>query len=288
MRYQSKLILFCRSQIPTSVLKATNAIVEAVTQFDQDVQAFEARSLDQMDEQDRIALQSLKARCNATLSNLITAAKNHAASQGLSPVSLLDAAASHLTSTAVDMIKLLKVRKANPSELTRSTTEQSLQSSASTPSLAYHTPRPNDLALDTRNPQVHGNSNGMLSSQSSTVPQQRTQNHQREPSAEDYFGRRVYEPEPSPVQPPAASYMNQWRPQTNGRQYEDTSPAASTRQHDLSPASQGRDPSPERSDFDSPIRQEQPNERSVDQGPIDEADWQEFRVCTLPRSSFLH
>lgn len=234
-----------------------------------------------MDEQDRIALQSLKARCNATLSNLITAAKTHAASQGLSPVSLLDAAASHLTATAVDMIKLLKIRKASSSELTRSTTEQSLQSAASTPLLAYqHTPKPNDLAMNTRNPQVNGNN--LHAPRSPPAAHSRTQNHQREPSQEDYFGNRVYEPDPSPAQPPSASYMSQWRPQTNGRQYDETPPSAGTGQHDLSPVSQGRD-SPDTRDFDSPNRGEQQNDRPIEQGPLDEADWQEFRVGSFKR-----
>ena len=56
--------------------------------------------------------------------------KNHASSQGLSPVSLLDAAASHLCVTVVDLVKLLKIRKAHPAELEqeqRDTLEDRLQ-----------------------------------------------------------------------------------------------------------------------------------------------------------------
>lgn len=57
----------------------------------------------------------LKARVSATANNLITASKNHASSNGLSPVSLLDAAASHLSTAVVELVKLVKV-KPTPSE----------------------------------------------------------------------------------------------------------------------------------------------------------------------------
>lgn len=52
----------------------------------------------------------LKSRVSATANNLITASKNHAASAGLSPVSLLDAAASHLSTAVVELVKQVKIR----------------------------------------------------------------------------------------------------------------------------------------------------------------------------------
>lgn len=58
----------------------------------------------------------LKTRVSATANNLITASKNHATANGLSPVSLLDAAASHLTTEVVELIKLVKVRPTPPGE----------------------------------------------------------------------------------------------------------------------------------------------------------------------------
>ncbi|KAJ8109324.1 hypothetical protein OPT61_g7545 [Boeremia exigua] len=61
----------------------------------------------------------LKSRVSATANNLITAAKNHASSNGLSPVSLLDAAASHLSTAVVELVKLVKVRPTPESELDR-------------------------------------------------------------------------------------------------------------------------------------------------------------------------
>lgn len=61
----------------------------------------------------------LKSRVSATANNLITAARNHASSSGLSPVSLLDAAASHLSTAVVELVKLVKVRPTPENELDR-------------------------------------------------------------------------------------------------------------------------------------------------------------------------
>ncbi|KAF2638804.1 cell polarity protein-like protein [Massarina eburnea CBS 473.64] len=52
----------------------------------------------------------LKSRVSATANNLITASKNHASSNGLSPVSLLDAAASHLSTAVIELVKLVRIR----------------------------------------------------------------------------------------------------------------------------------------------------------------------------------
>ncbi|KAF1978957.1 hypothetical protein BU23DRAFT_498021 [Bimuria novae-zelandiae CBS 107.79] len=59
----------------------------------------------------------LKSRVSATANNLITASKNHASSGGLSPVSLLDAAASHLSTAVVELVKHVKVRPTPEEEL---------------------------------------------------------------------------------------------------------------------------------------------------------------------------
>lgn len=61
----------------------------------------------------------LKSRVSATANNLITASKNHASSSGLSPVSLLDAAASHLSTAVVELVKFVKVRPTPEDELDR-------------------------------------------------------------------------------------------------------------------------------------------------------------------------
>lgn len=59
----------------------------------------------------------LKSRVSATANNLITATKNHTSSGGLSPVSLLDAAASHLSTAVVELVKHVKVRPTPEDEL---------------------------------------------------------------------------------------------------------------------------------------------------------------------------
>ena len=51
----------------------------------------------------------LKSKVAATANNLITAAKNLVLSEGLSPVSLLDAAASHLSAALIGLARLAKV-----------------------------------------------------------------------------------------------------------------------------------------------------------------------------------
>jgi hypothetical protein len=58
-----------------------------------------------------------KARVSGTANNLITASKNFASSQGLSPVSLLDAAASHLTTAIVELLRSAKIRPTPANEL---------------------------------------------------------------------------------------------------------------------------------------------------------------------------
>ncbi|KAF2848550.1 cell polarity protein-like protein [Plenodomus tracheiphilus IPT5] len=59
----------------------------------------------------------LKSRVSATANNLITATKNHTSSGGLLPVSLLDAAASHLSTAIVELVKFVKVRPTTSEEL---------------------------------------------------------------------------------------------------------------------------------------------------------------------------
>ncbi|PVH93289.1 cell polarity protein-like protein [Periconia macrospinosa] len=59
----------------------------------------------------------LKSRVSATANNLITASKNHASANGLSPVSLLDAAASHLSTAIIELVKLVRVRPTPEGEL---------------------------------------------------------------------------------------------------------------------------------------------------------------------------
>lgn len=56
-----------------------------------------------------------KGRVSATANNMITAARNYATSSGLSPVSLLDAAASHLCTAVVELVRVVKIQ-ASPAD----------------------------------------------------------------------------------------------------------------------------------------------------------------------------
>lgn len=90
-------------EVMTEVVKATRAITD-------DLKRHGNHTLE-----DDPKVRKLTTRLSATANNLITATKNHVSSQGLSPVSLVDAAASHLTSTVVDLVKLVKLRPSSGS-----------------------------------------------------------------------------------------------------------------------------------------------------------------------------
>lgn len=83
-------------------------VVVATADISEDVKAFEDHpNLDV----DVSQLESLKHQSTSTLNGLMQAARNHAMSSGLSPVSLLDAAAGHVTANVVEIIKLLRIRR---------------------------------------------------------------------------------------------------------------------------------------------------------------------------------
>ncbi|KAK5122548.1 hypothetical protein LTR85_003811 [Meristemomyces frigidus] len=66
----------------------------------------------------------LKARVTGTANSLITATKQHASASGLSPVALLDAAASNLTAAVVELIKAVGIRPSPRSELLHSDVDE--------------------------------------------------------------------------------------------------------------------------------------------------------------------
>ncbi|KAF9268744.1 hypothetical protein L218DRAFT_954190 [Marasmius fiardii PR-910] len=108
------LLLAGRSNAPTRVLTPMKSVVNAVTCIVDDIRAFERRppKLDV----DYNAIRFLRERAEATLSNLVAVAKTHATSAGMSPVSLLDAAASHVCATVTDIGKAIFIRKASKAE----------------------------------------------------------------------------------------------------------------------------------------------------------------------------
>lgn len=107
-----ELLQVARRDSPEKVTEAMKSVVFSVRRITKDVDAFQPR------EEDAIQLQAkLKARVSSTANNLITASKNFAAGAGLSPVSILDAAASHLTAAVVEMLRLAKIRTTPDNEL---------------------------------------------------------------------------------------------------------------------------------------------------------------------------
>ncbi|BGP21626.1 cell polarity protein [Rhodotorula toruloides] len=113
------LLQAARSKEPTSILPAARAVVNACEKIDVDVQAIPHSRIASLPPSDQDLVESLKAKINATLSNLMTAAKNHATSFGVSPVSLVDAAASHLATTVVELVRILKIRRTTGGSSTR-------------------------------------------------------------------------------------------------------------------------------------------------------------------------
>lgn len=98
-----------RSDVPTSVLVAMKAIVIACKNITEDTENFENTSTNLTDsERDQLA--DIKNRLAGALNGLMNAAKVHATSMGSSDVAVLDAAATQLTATIVELVKTLRLR----------------------------------------------------------------------------------------------------------------------------------------------------------------------------------
>lgn len=100
-----ELLNSARTSEPQFVLSHVKSIIVAVRNITLDLDRTQARA-----EGDNERRQKIKGKISATANNLITAARNFAGARGLSPVSLLDAAASHLSSSIVEAIRIVKMR----------------------------------------------------------------------------------------------------------------------------------------------------------------------------------
>jgi hypothetical protein len=99
---------------PNGVLEHMKSVVVAVRGITADID----NATPSLKDEDSMKKRSkLRSKVSATANNVITASKNYAAAGGLSPVSLLDAAASHLTSAVVDLVRTVKIRPTSPGEL---------------------------------------------------------------------------------------------------------------------------------------------------------------------------
>lgn len=110
-----ELLASARSKNVGNVLNVYRSVVLSATLIMEDIGRHE-RDASAMSTDDREQLHTGKGKISSTLNNLMIACRNHAAGSGLSPVSLVDAAASHVSSAVVDMAKLIKVRKATKEE----------------------------------------------------------------------------------------------------------------------------------------------------------------------------
>jgi len=86
------------------------SIVNAATTILDDVRSHSRRHSDPE------GVRALEDRVEATLSNLVVASKTHATSSGLSPVSLLDAAASHVSAAVTELGCIVLLRRATKTE----------------------------------------------------------------------------------------------------------------------------------------------------------------------------
>ena len=110
-----ELLRAARSGEPLGVLDYVKTVVTIVRSVTHDIDAALGNRSNDDDFSERCS--KLKSKVSATANNLITAAKNFASSHGISPVSLLDAAASHLTAAIVELVRTVKIRPTPEGEL---------------------------------------------------------------------------------------------------------------------------------------------------------------------------
>ena len=122
-----ELLASSRSSTPSNVLVSMKSVVLSTTLITDDVAKYEGMPElgPQLSRQQHEDLQTLKVSMSEALANLMNACRNHASSQGLAPVSLVDAATTHVAMAVVEMIKLVKLRKVNqPRALEPEATEE--------------------------------------------------------------------------------------------------------------------------------------------------------------------
>ncbi|CAE7230326.1 unnamed protein product [Rhizoctonia solani] len=102
------MLMAGRSNAPSTALTAMKAVVTSVSAIADDVESYVRHQ--RVPSEYENAMQ-LVERLRATLGNLVAAARTHAMSFGTSPVSLLDAAASHVSTTVTALVREVLVRR---------------------------------------------------------------------------------------------------------------------------------------------------------------------------------
>ncbi|ORE10337.1 hypothetical protein BCV72DRAFT_221648 [Rhizopus microsporus var. microsporus] len=103
-----ELMRTSRSTKPSEVLTTMRTIVMACKSITTEVEQYEVKT--GLSEADQSSLYEIKKRFSTGLSSLLSAATSFANGMGITPVSLVDAAAITLTMTIVDLVKLLGMR----------------------------------------------------------------------------------------------------------------------------------------------------------------------------------
>ncbi|KAI0280179.1 hypothetical protein BGY98DRAFT_1095650 [Russula aff. rugulosa BPL654] len=160
-----------RGNAPTRVLTPMKGVVNAVTNILDDVRSHSRRYSDPE------GVQALEDRVEATLSNLVTASKTHATSLGLSPVSLLDAAASHVSAAVTELGRVVLLRRATKAEQEQfAPTSTGTATNGFTPGLRTVEEREREPVRDEREQVTHESSSDDSSSAAPTIFDQRTAN----------------------------------------------------------------------------------------------------------------
>ena len=109
-----ELLAAARSPQSSNVLVAMKTVVLATTLITDDIAKYESapdNELHTLTSVQRDDLATLQASIPDALSNLMNVSRNHAASQGMAPVSLVDAAATHVAMAIVEAIKIVRLRR---------------------------------------------------------------------------------------------------------------------------------------------------------------------------------
>ncbi|KAF5713876.1 SPA2 [Fusarium mundagurra] len=107
-----ELLQKARTEDPEKVIDAMKQVVASVRRITKDIEVPQNNDEDFAQQQVKI-----RSKVSSTANNLITASKNFAHSAGMSPVSLLDTAASHLAAAIVELLGLVKIRTTPAEEL---------------------------------------------------------------------------------------------------------------------------------------------------------------------------
>ncbi|RSL89105.1 hypothetical protein CEP52_015012 [Fusarium oligoseptatum] len=107
-----ELLQRARADDPEKAIDAMKSVVVSVRRITKDIEGAQNH-----DEEFAQQQAKLRSKVSSTANSLITASKNFAAGAGMSPVSLLDTAASHLSAAIVDLLRLVKIRITPAEEL---------------------------------------------------------------------------------------------------------------------------------------------------------------------------